>query len=84
MEIAEQMRAAVADWRLARGGQVFSVGASIGIVEVTPALAELQTVLEAADQACYVAKRSGRNRVVVYGEAANAVMTASAPGRLKA
>lgn len=66
MGIAEQVRASVQAWHLERKGQVFRIGASIGIVELTPGLIDVAAVLHAADTACYEAKRTGRNRVVVY------------------
>ncbi|HSV54933.1 MAG TPA: diguanylate cyclase, partial [Burkholderiaceae bacterium] len=64
--IAEQVRLAVEAWQLKRKGKVFRIGASIGIVELTPGLIDVATVLHAADTACYQAKHAGRNRVVVY------------------
>lgn len=64
--IAEQVRASIEDWKLERKGRVFKIGASIGIVDLSPALIDVATVLHAADTACYQAKRAGRNRVVVY------------------
>ena len=65
-QIAEQVRAAVDAFRLDVDGQAFSVGTSIGLVEVTPELPSLAAVVAAADAACYQAKRAGRNRVVVW------------------
>jgi diguanylate cyclase (GGDEF)-like protein len=64
--IGEQVRLAVETWRLERKGKVFRIGASIGIVELTPGLIDVATVLHAADTACYQAKHAGRNRVMVY------------------
>ncbi|MCY7305297.1 MAG: GGDEF domain-containing protein, partial [Rhodoferax sp.] len=64
--IAEQARVAVQTYRLDMHGQSFSVGTSIGLVEVTPEMPTTAAVLCAADSACYSAKRSGRNRVAIY------------------
>jgi diguanylate cyclase (GGDEF)-like protein len=65
-QLAEQIRAVVDDWRLPHHGQVFSVGASIGVAAVTPELVDLASVLQAADSACYEAKKGGRNCVATY------------------
>lgn len=60
------MRLAVQGYSLQTDGKVYTVGASIGLVEVTPRFANIAAVIHAADTACYSAKRSGRNRVVTY------------------
>jgi len=58
----------VKDFRLTWDGQTFSVGASIGLVPVTPASEGATAVLGAADAACYAAKDAGGNTVHVYRE----------------
>ena len=64
--IAEKMRSAVVDYRLAwEGDLAFSVGASIGLLPVAGTYSGAAEVLRAADAACYAAKRQGRNCVVV-------------------
>ena len=65
--IAEKMRSAVVACELASEGRVHSVGASIGLVPVSAALATATEVLRAADAACYAPTRRGRNRVAVHG-----------------
>ncbi len=46
-------------------GHVFPVRASIGIVGIAGPRADADRVLEAADAACYAAKRGGRDAIVV-------------------
>jgi diguanylate cyclase (GGDEF)-like protein/PAS domain S-box-containing protein len=72
VEIAEQLREAVASFRFAWGDSGLQVGVSIGIVPIEAATASIGTLLAAADVACYVAKDLGRNRIHVYegGDAA--------------
>lgn len=62
-QLAEKIRAAVAGWCLPHQGLVFTVGASIGVAELSPALPDMAAVLHAADTACYEAKKAGRNCV---------------------
>lgn len=45
---------------------MFSIGASIGIAQITRDNHSIDDVLSAADMACYTAKDEGRNRVHVY------------------
>ena len=63
--LAEKLRATVANYRLEWQGVSHSVGASIGLVHVHGNYATPAAVLKAADEACYAAKRSGRDRVEV-------------------
>jgi len=44
----------------------FSIGASIGVVQVADGMLNLTEVLSAADAACYMAKEKGRNRVQYF------------------
>ncbi len=67
-ELAEKIRKAVVDYRLAWECHEFAVGASIGMVRVDTGFSSAKDVLAAADTACYAAKHRGRNCVVVYGD----------------
>jgi diguanylate cyclase len=69
IRVAEKMRAAIETLRVAWAGKSLKVGASIGVVEVDPDLADVASVIGAADAACYAAKRDGRNSVRVHGVA---------------
>jgi diguanylate cyclase (GGDEF)-like protein/PAS domain S-box-containing protein len=64
--IAEKLRAAVSGYELAWEGETYRVGTSIGLVEVNASLATGTEILRAADGACYVAKREGRDRVALH------------------
>ncbi|WP_414476000.1 EAL domain-containing protein [Microvirga sp. M2] len=47
-------------------GRSYSVGASIGVTEITPSTLSPSAVLAQADVACLTAKMAGRNRVSLY------------------
>ena len=64
--IAEGVRQVIRDHRFVWAGNTLSVGASIGVVEITPNTESVAALLSAADVACYSAKEQGRNRVQVY------------------
>ena len=46
----------------------FRVGISVGLVPIDQASESVETVLRAADAACYAAKEAGRNRIHVYDQ----------------
>jgi diguanylate cyclase (GGDEF)-like protein/PAS domain S-box-containing protein len=66
LRIADQLRQTVMDFHLTWEDRSFSVGVSIGVVNIKDGLFTIADVLSAADSACYVAKEKGRNRVQVY------------------
>lgn len=78
--VAEQLRALVHAWEPAYQGRSFTLGISIGLVELDASLQDLPSVLYAADMACYEAKRTGRNRVVTRH--AHQATPAAAVGRM--
>ncbi len=64
--VAERLRQAVADFRFICLQGSFSIGVSVGVVNLEEGFREFSEVLGAADRACYLAKEYGRNRVQVY------------------
>ena len=75
--VADQLRLAVQAWEPMYQGRSFSLGASIGLVALDARVHSAAAVLQAADMACYHAKRAGRNRVHWHMPAPD-VVTASA------
>ena len=61
-DIAEKLRAAIEDMTFTWEGRSHSVGGSIGVVPITPGVADASSLMRAVDIACYVAKSRGRNR----------------------
>ena len=64
--VAEALRSAAADLRFSWANDTFTLGVSIGVVPITRSSESVDALLRAADNACYVAKDAGRNRVHVY------------------
>jgi len=65
-QIATDVCQAVAGHQFAWQDRVFDVGVSVGLVEVGKDSGSAESVLSAADSACYVAKQQGRGRTHVY------------------
>ncbi len=65
-QIASDLCNAVADYRFVWQDKIFSIGISIGLVEISHGSGALQDILSAADSACYVAKQRGRGQIHVY------------------
>jgi|HubBroStandDraft_1064217.scaffolds.fasta_scaffold00154_38 diguanylate cyclase (GGDEF)-like protein len=66
LELAESVRHRISALRFIWEGKVFSTNASIGVLSLTESLSTVGDALSAADQACYMAKDNGRNRVQFY------------------
>ncbi len=64
--VMDDVREAVANYRYRFGEQVFSLGVSIGMVDVEGPEDTVEILLQAADSACYAAKEAGRNRVYEF------------------
>ncbi|KZY41120.1 MULTISPECIES: EAL domain-containing protein [unclassified Oleiphilus] len=66
--IAESLREAVEKFLFIWEGKRYSIGVSIGLVEIYPYHQNVEQLLAMADAACYMAKDQGRNRVHVFIE----------------
>lgn len=66
LRIADELRQTVMEFHFAWETRSFTIGVSIGVVNVEGGLFTIADVLSAADAACYMAKEKGRNRVQVY------------------
>jgi diguanylate cyclase (GGDEF)-like protein/PAS domain S-box-containing protein len=65
-QIADEVCTVVRDYRFVWQDKIFTLGVSIGLVEIGPESTSIEDILGAADSACYVAKQEGRSRVHVY------------------
>ncbi len=65
-QIADDILRAIGEYRFVWKDRIFSVGVSIGIVELTAESNSLEEILSAADSACYVAKKQSESHVHVY------------------
>ncbi len=65
-QIAEELRQSLRDYRFVWHGRSFSIGVSIGLVNISGYGLALEEAMSAADAACYIAKEKGRDRVHVY------------------
>jgi diguanylate cyclase (GGDEF)-like protein len=64
--LAESIRQHIADGRFRWGDKLFRINASIGVLGLNDTQGTVGDALSAADQACYLAKDTGRNRVQLY------------------
>lgn len=64
--VANTIREAIQDFRFAWDDKSFSIGVSVGLVDLKEVGHDLQELFAAADAACYLAKEQGRNRVQIH------------------
>jgi len=65
MQVAERLRASVEGTPMKVSGQEVNVTVSIGVSRKDENTLELETLIARADQAMYIAKHKGRNRVAI-------------------
>jgi len=66
MVIAKKICRSIDDFRFVFNEHRFHVGASLGLVMIDKSWTSDTSLMQAADNACYEAKRAGRNRVHLY------------------
>jgi diguanylate cyclase (GGDEF)-like protein/PAS domain S-box-containing protein len=64
-QIADDAVRSVAEYRFVWKDKIFTIGVSVGLVEISRESGSLEDLISAADSACYVAKRQG-GHVHVY------------------
>ncbi|WP_456416013.1 EAL domain-containing protein [Thiolapillus sp.] len=68
LQIGRKLLKEVQDFRFYWGNKIFSLGMSIGLVNITDAGQGVTDLLRLADAACYQAKEEGRNRIIVTNQ----------------
>jgi diguanylate cyclase (GGDEF)-like protein len=64
-QVAEALLKTIKGYQFFWEGRTFGIGASIGLVAITANNNNFTELLKQADEACYLAKRQGRNRIQV-------------------
>jgi diguanylate cyclase (GGDEF)-like protein/hemerythrin-like metal-binding protein len=65
VRVAERVREAIAGLNVPAGAGAWRASVSVGVAALTPAMLDLESLLRAADEGVYLAKRRGRNCVAV-------------------
>jgi diguanylate cyclase (GGDEF)-like protein/PAS domain S-box-containing protein len=65
---AEALREAIRNYKFVWEERTFRLGASIGVVPLSPENEDVAALLSAADSACAAAKENGRNRIYSFQE----------------
>jgi diguanylate cyclase (GGDEF)-like protein/PAS domain S-box-containing protein len=66
IQITDDVSTAIRDYRFVWKDKIFTIGVSIGLVEIGRESSSIEDVMSAADSACYVAKSQGLGQVHVY------------------
>lgn len=65
---AEMLREAIRNYKFTWEERTFRLGASVGVVPISPENDDVAALLSAADSACAAAKENGRNRIYSFQE----------------
>ncbi len=68
LQTGRKLLADVQNFRFYWDGKIFSLGMSIGLVNITDSGQSVTDLLRLADAACYQAKEEGRNRIIVTSQ----------------
>ncbi|MBN2051334.1 MAG: EAL domain-containing protein [Spirochaetales bacterium] len=71
LEIAKRLHERLRNTRIIWDQNIFSIKSSMGIVVINDKTESLGNVLAAADDACYIAKDTGGNKIQVYEDTSN-------------
>ncbi len=66
LKIANKLRLTIRDYRFSWQDKTFTIGASMGMVPISPESESRESILSIADALCYTAKDNGRNCVEIY------------------
>ena len=66
IQIANKLRQLIENFRFTWQNKTFAIGVSIGLVAINSSTENLDSLMSAADAACYAAKARGRNCVHLY------------------
>ena len=74
-EISGRLLEVIQQFHFTWNDNTFTIGASIGIASISQSAISCEEVLSNADSACYLAKESGRNRIQVFTEEDDKLLT---------
>jgi len=66
IELLNNLRQSIKDFRFIWQGRVFNIGVSIGLLMIDGSQDEIGELMRRADQACYDAKKRGGNAISIY------------------
>lgn len=73
--IAAELLEIIKQFQFTWNDNTFTIGASIGIASIAQDTQTCEEILSNADSACYLAKESGRNRIQIFTEADDKLLT---------
>ncbi|MGF1545842.1 MAG: EAL domain-containing protein [Thiotrichales bacterium] len=65
--LIQDLHHSVKTFQFAWEGRTFEIGVSFGLVEVAHSALTGRELMDFADQACYAAKRAGKNQIQIFG-----------------
>ena len=66
VKITDEICRSIGQYRFIWGESCFKIGVSIGLIQVDIPHIELNSLMQRADSACYMAKHQGRGQVYIY------------------